>query len=178
MVIKFLYVNFKQKYKGRKHSLKDLMLLHRQFFRIKQNLHDLYCCGLKNYIEALRNVEDYNLSIVLERKVSIPSINEVFNEAECHWDLFYSIQMDIENYNYVDILLTKSNEGHLNEEERKNEVKKFNKEQEDKNKPKMNAGVVFLTPDKAPNGMNFHRKNIEFMNNFFVDIVTYSFTNI
>ena len=34
-VLKFLYVNYHQKYKGKTHSLKTLMLLHRKFFRIK-----------------------------------------------------------------------------------------------------------------------------------------------
>ena len=64
-------------------------------------------------------MEDYNLSIVLERKVSIPSVNEVYNEAAIHWDLFYSIQMDIENYNYIDILFTENRAGRLTEEHKK-----------------------------------------------------------
>ena len=154
------------------------MLLHRKAFRIKQNLHDLYCCGLKDYMQALRNVEDYNLSIVLERKVSIPSINEVYNEATIHWDIFYTIQMDVENYNYVDVILNDNRMGRLTEENKRVEIEKFQKSLEDKTKPKLNAGVVFLTADKAPSGSPFKRKNQDFMNNFFVNIVTVAFTNI
>ena len=58
----------------------------------------------------------------------------MYNEAACHWDLFYSIQMDIENYNYIDMLLRENLAGRLTEEYRKIEVEKFKKQQEDKTK--------------------------------------------
>ena len=42
----------------------------------------------------------------------------------------------------------------------------------------MNAGVVLLTTNTAPSGYTYKRDNSDVMNNFFVEIITRSFTNI
>ena len=141
-------------------------------------MHDLCCRGIKDYMQALRNVQDYNLAKILQRKASIPSVSDVYHEAICHWNIFYAVQMDIENYNYIDLVFNDYWAGRLTEENKKLEREKFRKEEEDKSKLKLNAGVVYLTPDQAPNGMAFKRNNSDMMNNLFVNIVCMAFTNI
>jgi len=42
----------------------------------------------------------------------------------------------------------------------------------------LNAGVVLLTTNTAPSGYTYKRDNADVMNNFFVEIVARSFTNI
>ena len=77
--------------------------------------------------------------------------------------------MDLEIYNYLDIVFRDHRAGRLNREnDKKNE-----KEDEG-----LNAGVSFLAIDAAPAGMTFRRYNADFMNNFFINIVARSFTNI
>ena len=51
-------------------------------------------------------------------------------------------------------------------------------EEENKDGPKLNAGVVLLTTNTAPAGYSYKRDNADVMNNFFIEIVTRSFTNI
>ena len=51
-------------------------------------------------------------------------------------------------------------------------------QEEEINKERLHAAEVLLTPDKAPSGMTFQRDNIDFVNNFFVNAVAMSFTNI
>ena len=43
---------------------------------------------------------------------------------------------------------------------------------------RLHASRVFLTLPSAPNGLTFKRDNADVMNNFFVNIVTRSYTNI
>ena len=42
----------------------------------------------------------------------------------------------------------------------------------------MHASVVYNPPENAPAGMKFKRNNQEFINNFFIDTVARSFTNL
>jgi len=42
----------------------------------------------------------------------------------------------------------------------------------------MNAGIVFLTVAAQPSFMTYKRDNADFMNNFFVNIIARSFTDI
>ena len=79
--------------------------------------------------------------------------------------------MDIEIYNYIDIMLHDFRAGRLN-----NKAKKEGEEEE--NSGGMNAGVVALLADAAPEGMTFKRLNHDFMNNFFVNIIARSYTDI
>lgn len=51
-------------------------------------------------------------------------------------------------------------------------------QEEEINREKLHAAEVFHPPDRAPPGMKFQRNNIDFVNNFFVNIVALSFTNI
>lgn len=60
--MKFLYQNYHHRYKGVSHNLMSLMMMHRRLFKIKSNLHDLCCRGVKDLMQALRNVQDYNLA--------------------------------------------------------------------------------------------------------------------
>lgn len=87
--------------------------------------------------------------------------------------------MDIELYNYIDILLKDYKSGKLahDQNEKKNLAKKTN-EEEKKDGPQLNAGVVLLTTNTAPPGYTYKRDNSDVMNNFFIEIVTRSFTNI
>ena len=50
--------------------------------------------------------------------------------------------------------------------------------QEDIDTKGINAGLTVLLPTDQPSGVVFERDNIDFMNNFYVDIVCRAFTNI
>jgi len=88
--------------------------------------------------------------------------------------------MDIELYNYTDIALNDYRSGKLHadvERMLKKPVKDGLEEDEDSTND-FNAGVSFLPMSAEPAHMSFKRDNADFMNNFFVDIVVRSFTNI
>ena len=156
----------------------SLMMLHRQLFKIKSNRHDLCCRGTKDLMGALRNVQDYNLSKLMQRKASIPAVTNVNHEAMCHWDIFYQVQMDIENYNYIDLVLKQYFEGNLTEEVRRQENERYKNLDEEVDEEKLHATEVLLLQEKAPAGIKYKRDNIDYVNNFFVNIVAMSFTNI
>ena len=71
---------------------------------IVENLHDLCCTGQKDVKMALENVQDYNLAKNLTRKCTIPDYTGNVREDKQMYNIIYSIQMDIELYNYVHIL--------------------------------------------------------------------------
>jgi len=48
--------------------------MHRKKFFIVENLHDLFCKGIKNYKQALENMKEYNLSRVVTLHCSVPDI--------------------------------------------------------------------------------------------------------
>lgn len=117
---------------------------------------------------------------ILTRKCSVPDKTGDIKQSSCDFNILYAVQMDIELYNYIDILLKDYKSGklaHDANEQKKNQAK--NKvEEENKDGPKLNAGVVLLTTDTAPTGYTYRRDNADVMNNFFIEIVTRSFTNI
>ena len=129
-------------------------------------------------MQALRNVQDYNLSKLMQRKASIPSVSNINHEAMCYWDVFYNVQMDIENYNYIDQVLKQYFDGNLTEEVRQKENERFRSMDEEVDEEKLHATEVLLLQDKAPAGVKYKRDNIDYVNNFFVNIVAMSFTNI
>ena len=55
---------------------------------------------------------------ILTRKCCIPDKNGDYKEGKCELDVIYAVQMDIEIYNYVDVLLRKSRMGILVDEMR------------------------------------------------------------
>ena len=77
--------------------------------------------------------------------------------------------MDLELYNYSDTIFRDYRAGKLTRE---------NDKKNDKGDSGLNAGVSFLTMAMAPVGYTFKRNNSDFMNNFFIQIVTRSFTDI
>ena len=112
---------------------------------------------------------------ILTRKCSVPDRSGDIKNSSCDFNILYSIQMDIELYNYVDIAFKDYRSGKMFEG---NEKKQKSQEEDDKAALKLNAGVVFLPSNQSPPGMEFKRDNADVMNNFFVNIVTKSFTNI
>lgn len=65
--IKIFYVNFKQQYANKGPTLAQMMSTHLKIFRIQDNLYDLMCRGMKDYKDALANVQDYNMSKILTK---------------------------------------------------------------------------------------------------------------
>ena len=106
---------------------------------------------------------------ILTRKCSVPSKCGDIKQAMCDFNILYNCQMDIEIYNYIDILLHQYRSGTLTNKKKQDEEEGGNN---------MNAGVVALLMDMAPEGMTFKRANHDFMNNFFVNIVARSYTDI
>jgi hypothetical protein len=94
-------------------TLLELMTMHTGIFNIIENLHMLFCMGSKDSKEALSNVQDYNMTKILTRKCSIPDKSGDFKQAKCEMDVIQAVQMDIEMYNYVDVILRKLFMGRL-----------------------------------------------------------------
>ena len=94
-------------YKGKHMTLIELMMMHRIIFSLIDNLHDLVCRGTKDYKESLSNVQDYNMTKILTRKTSLPDKSGDYKEGRVELDVIYAVQMDIEIYNYVDVVLRK-----------------------------------------------------------------------
>ena len=50
-------------------------------------------------------VQDYNMTKILTRKCSVPDDSGDIKLSRCDFNILYALQMDIENYNYIDILM-------------------------------------------------------------------------
>jgi hypothetical protein len=97
-------------------SLMELMVMHTGIFNLIDNLHDLLCRGNKDYKEALNKVQDYNMTKILTRQASIPALSGDYKEGYCDLNTLYAVQMDIELYNYIDVVLRKFRMGILRDE--------------------------------------------------------------
>ena len=95
-----------------------------------------------------------------------------------YFNMLYSVQMDIELYNYVDIMFHDYRGKGLPQ---KVQPDRFYNENQKNNRGvslNLNSGVVFIPKSRAPPGMNFKRDNCDYMNNFFIYIVARNFTLI
>ena len=83
-------------------------------------------------------------------------------------------------FNYFEILMRDYKTGQLTAESLEKDRKKFKKQEEEQEKAelKFNAGVSFYPMTSQPAGIIFKRDNADFMNNFFINLVANSFTNI
>ena len=117
---------------------------------------------------------------ILTRKCSVPDRSGDIKLARCDFNILYNIQMDIELFNYFEILMKEYQTGQLTPENLERDKKKFMKQEEnaEKQEIKFNAGITFNPMTAQPAGIKFKRDNADFMNNFFVNIVANSFTNI
>jgi len=86
--------------------------------------------------------------------------------------------MDIELYNYIDCVFRDYRAGNLVLENKKKGSQLMQEEEQEKGALRLNAGVVFQVMGSGPGGFIYKRDNADVMNNFFVNIVTRSFTNI
>lgn len=188
---KIFYGQNFQNFKGKNMTLIQLMQMHRKIFSLIDNLHDLICRGNKNYKESLSNVQDYNMTKILTRSCSIPNTNGVFKDGKVELDVIYAVQFDIELYNYVDIVLRKLKMGKLYQEsidkvkqkgssaeEEKAEaaaLEEQNFDEEDEETKKMD-GIFPI--GIGPDGVPLKRNNSDVMNNFFIEQVSKSFTDI
>lgn len=173
-------------------TLIELMVMHTKIFSIIENLHNLFCRGNKDYKEALSNVQDYNMTKILTRKCSIPDKGGDYKEGRCELDVIHAVQMDIEMYNYVDVILRKlrmgkladevkakaSNKGSGEGEEVKDAAADNNggneDDEDDETKKIEGIHAIIIGPD----GVALKRNNSDVMNNFFIQFVCQSFTDI
>ena len=186
----FYGTNF-QKFKGSHMTLIELMNMHTGIFKITENLHMLFCIGSKDSKEALSNVQDYNMTKILTRKCSIPDKSGEFKQARCELDVIHAVQMDIEMFNYIDVLHRKYFMGKLAAEvamksNGKAELAEENVAQEagaaavdeddDDDETKKIDGIfkILIGPDGVP----LKRNNSDVVNNFYINYVVRSYTNI
>ena len=54
---------------------------------------------------------------ILTRQCSIPDINGDDKDGKCYLNVIYAVQMDIDLYNYVDVVLRKVRMGILKDEQ-------------------------------------------------------------
>jgi len=152
------------------------MQMHRKIFSLLENLHDLVCRGTKDYKEALANVADYNMTKILTRKCSVPDRSGDIKENMCDFNILYACQMDIETYNYIDDILHIYRMGKLVDQS--HDKVRNQKEQEAAAALGFNSGVSFMPMSAQPSYLTLKRDNADFMNNFFVNIIARSFTDI
>jgi hypothetical protein len=81
--------------------------------RIVDNLYNLFCKGVMDYKHALENIKDYNLARIMTFKSSIPHESGDAKLNSYNLDILYSIQFDIENFNYIYYLLEEYINGNL-----------------------------------------------------------------
>jgi hypothetical protein len=112
---------------------------------------------------------------ILTRKCSVPDRSGDIKLNMCDFNILYATQMDIECYNYVDDMLHQHRSGKLTD-------KKNNKFKDAGEETGMtagfNSGVVFLPMSSSPSYLTYRRDNADFMNNFFINIIARSFTDI
>ena len=167
------YRDYKEKFEGKTQTFIQAMILHRRAMRIIDNLHDLCCRGTKNYKTALENVNDFNMAKILYGKCTVSNYSGDIKQGELSFDLLFNLQMDIELYNYIHILFHDYFSKRL-----KLTIDKYEEEEEDQQKPRINAGATYIPVDEAPLHIRLHRNNVDFMNNFNINIVARTFTDI
>ena len=174
------------------------MILHRTSMQMIDYMHDFFCKGNKDYKQALSNVQDYNAAKILSNKAAVPSKDGQFRNNVMHLNVFWGVQMDIERYNYVDILFRKQRQGILYQEiqERENNKVITKKDKFEHACSEMVRGdkideaqiaeveeeVGFIDGNYAsglgPDGQLLKRNDSDVMNNFFVHFNCRSFTDI
>jgi hypothetical protein len=180
--IKIFYGSNFQAFKGKHMTLIELMVMHTGIFSIIENLHNLFCRGNKDYKEALSNVQDYNMTKILTRKCSIPDKGGDYKEGRCDLDVIHAVQMDIEMFNYVDVIMRKVRLGRLGDEiakkaqtqkdldvEAAEEAVKAvdaggDEDEDDETKKIEGINAIIIGPDGVP----LKRNNSDVMNNFFI----------
>jgi hypothetical protein len=85
--------------------------------------------------------------------------------------------MDVETYNYVDDILHLYRQGKILDQRAASKGGLSFAEVPD-GVPGFNSGVVFMPMTAQPSYMSYKRDNADFMNNFFVNIIARSFTDI
>jgi len=94
----------------------------------------------------------------------------------CDFNILYATQMDIETYNYIDDTFHHYRSGKLVDHSKSK--KKGEEEATTGATSGFNAGVVFLPMSACPSYLTYKRDNADFMNNFFINIIARSFTDI
>jgi len=120
---------------------------------------------------------------ILTRKCSVPDKGGDIKESVCDFNVLYALQMDIENYNYIEVLFRDYRSGKIASEINQAKDKKKNASKTEEmtvyvGHLRLHASKVFIPMSAAPPGLTFKRDNADVMNNFFVNIVTRSYTNI
>jgi len=120
---------------------------------------------------------------ILTRKCSVPDKGGDIKDSACDFDVLFALQMDIELYSYLEILFRDFRSGKIAAElaqakDRKKNAGKSEELSQIVGTLRLHASRVFLPMTSAPTGMIFKRDNADVMNNFFVNIVTRSYTNI
>jgi len=112
---------------------------------------------------------------ILTRKSSVPDRSGDIKLNMCDFNILYATQMDIETYNYIDDVFHQYRSGKLLADK---QGKKKNEAEATGISKDFNAGVAFLPMTACPSYLTFKRDNADFMNNFFINIIARSFTDI
>ena len=113
---------------------------------------------------------------ILTRKCSVPDRSGDIKLNMCDFNILYATQMDIETYNYIDDTFHLYRSGKLLED-KQGKQKAVVVDPNDM-AAGFNAGIVFLPMSACPSYLTYKRDNADFMNNFFINIIARSFTDI
>jgi hypothetical protein len=114
---------------------------------------------------------------VLARKSSIPNESGDIKQSICDFDVIHALQMDIEMYNYLHSIFKDYFSGKLRDERRLASLK-LNTEQMFSKVLKERIDYNYMPALTQIEQDLTKRSNSDIMNNYFIDMVTRSFTTI
>ena len=138
---------------------------------------------------------------ILTSKCAIPSTSGEFKEGIVDFDIIYAVAMDVEYYNFIDIVLRKYRMGKLWDEMLQKEKNKSDRSSDDKadaladEDEDMANGALKVAGDEeeddetkkidgiwqiqiGPDGIPLKRNPSDVMQNFFISFVVRSFTDL
>ena len=138
------------------------------------------CKGIMDYKKALSIVQDYNMSKILAKKFSVPDRNGKFKLGKFHLFLLNNVFTDIKVYNYADHLLRLRSMGILPQQLKKGtleaeNIKKQNDLEEIQARQAKDEENGLSPTELGPDGVLMFRNVSDYMNNFFIDIISMSY---
>ena len=105
LVLRIFYSDFKNNVAKKYMNFLEFIELHRRNFKLVPSIHELFCKGGKNKENSLSAVENFNLAKILGKQASIPHPDQNIKRRIVNLQIFHNIQMDIENFNYIYLLI-------------------------------------------------------------------------
>jgi len=114
---------------------------------------------------------------ILTRKCSIPDTSGDIKSNMCDFDVIHAVQMDIELYNFVHVVFSDYRSGRYRVEKKTKDDKDDNEQMFSK-VLREKIDYIYMEPASQIELDLTWRSNSDIMNNYFIEIVARSFTDI